>query len=344
MAKKIIETLSIDLGSSFIKVLVSEKIDNKTIIKDFSFFPSFESDAIPRTEEEKNAALAGSLENAVKSISFSGKLAKTAVSGQSVIVRYLSMPKMNHTELKSAIKYEAEGHIPFNLNEVIMDFQVLDGQDKSQDGKMRVLLVAVKRDIIDDRIKLLQSVGLEPELIDVDSFALVNSFEANQSSPSADMTSALVNIGANMTNINILKGSVSHFSRDIAIAGHSLTKAVQSKFSLGYKDAEKLKQNPGDKATEVMIAMENVVKNLVNEIQLSFDYYENQVEKGIDTIYLSGGCASLAGFSDKLQEKLALPVQIWDSLAAFSFVNEAQKEKISSFSSMFPVAVGLALR
>ncbi len=267
----------------------------------------------------------------------------TAVSGQSVIVRHIELPRMSKEEAKNAIKYEAEQHIPFDIKEVTIDFQMLE--EASDPKKIDVLLVAARNDLIDSHLKLIQAAGLKPVVIDVDSFALVNALEASRGKKEEAV--ALVNMGAKLTNINIVRDGTSYFTRDISLAGNNLTKAIQESLDLDVPQAEKLKKEEGEAGGDSPLsnALNPILKDLVSELRLSFDYYENQaLERTTNRILFSGGSARLKNLDKFLTEALGIPAEIWNSLDGLGVSSDINKERLTDAVPLLAVGIGLALR
>lgn len=275
----------------------------------------------------------------------------TSVSGRSVIVRYLNLPVMENDELKGALRYEADKYIPFEIDEVAIDGQKLEEIDSAAGGEseMKSLLVAVKKDLIQEHVSLIQDLGLTPVVIDVDSFALGNAFELrNLHSPRLEdenKITALVDIGASKTNINILKGSTSCFSREVYMAGNSLTEAIVCDIHLEESEAEELKRNPQGREGEVQGAITPVLDDLANEIHLSFDYFENQFDQQVGDIYVSGGSAMSHGLTEAFERIFDRGIHLWDPLENVEVLaDRVDIEAIRNHACQLPIAVGLGAR
>ena len=271
--------------------------------------------------------------------SFHTKRVVTAVYGKSVIVRYLSMTRMPEEDLRNAIRYEADKYIPFDVEDVVMDSQPLpdDHLMEAAENEMRVLLVAVKRALIDDHVSLLNGLGLQPTVIDVDSFAVGNAFELARGGAfyeeDADRAIALLDIGANKTNINIFYGGTSYFTREIYLAGDELD------------GAEQRKREPGEHPEEVMEAVMPSFDDLANEILLSFDYFENQFDREVEEVYLSGGGARMQGIEEALERTLNRPTHRWDPTDGIEIhEGTVDGDRVRSNAGQLAVAVGLAAR
>lgn len=225
----------------------------------------------------------------------------TSVSGRSVIMRYVNMMSMPAEELESAVYYEANKYIPWEVEDVQLSCQQLGGVDER--GQMRVLIVAAKRDLVDEHVSMLSRLKLRPSIIDVDHFALGNAFElCNQSGELAgeDEAVALVDIGASKTCICIYRGNSEIFTRPVFTAGESITDAIARRFGEEPADVELMKWNPGDAEDVIRESMLPVLEEIGSEARLSFDYYENQFERPISRVYVSGGSVQFAGVVSEL--------------------------------------------
>jgi len=262
------------------------------------------------------------------------------MGGEPVIVRLITMPKMKPEELKSSLKFEAEKYIPFNIEEVQIQSQIL--KDNLKDNKMQVLVAAAKKKNIEALVGLVNGAGIKPKIIDVDSFALYNAYEFNHAG--LKETQLLLNIGAKVTNIDILEEGILAFSRDVFIAGDTFTQQLMKGFGLDKTEAEALKKDPKDKKQQVLENLKPALSNLKDEVSSSIDYFESQSEKKIRKIGLSGGSAYLAGLSDFFKENFEIEVEIWDPLAAIEKEPSVDVEKLNKIKSQFAISVGLALR
>lgn len=268
-----------------------------------------------------------------------------AVSGPATIIRYISFPKMNNDELKKSLRFEAQKYIPFPITELNLDSYIL--KENLPENKMFLLLAAVKSEFMNQRLKLMESCGLKINVFDIDSIALINAFNFNypQEDASKQKTTALLNIGASLSNLNVLEGDVPHLSRDIQIAGIKFTQKLVDVMGLDFKSAENLKLNhESDKADKITKAIESVLANLAAEIRTSFDYYESQSSSTVAKIFLSGGGSLFPGLKDMLAGLLGIEVEYWDPLKKISISESLIPEKLKLLSPQLAVAIGLALR
>lgn len=275
----------------------------------------------------------------------------TAVSGRSVIVRYINLPLMEENELKGALRYEADKYIPFDVDEVTIDGVKLGEVDSSEGGEreMKVLLVAVKKSLIQDHVSQIQELGLQPVIVDIDSFAISNAYELRGiNSPrieDEDRVVALVDVGAVKTNINILSGNTSCFAREVYLAGDDLTEAISRQLHVDNQEAEELKRNPQGREQELEDAMLPVLDDLANEIHLSFDYFENQFDREVSEVFVSGGSVHTPGLEAVFERVFDLRVHLWDPTEHLELKGDRiDIEDLKAHASQLPIAVGLGTR
>jgi type IV pilus assembly protein PilM len=270
----------------------------------------------------------------------------TSVSGHSVIVKKLALQPMTEEELEGAIQMEAAQHIPFDIGEVNLDYQILDtGTDSAT---MDVLLVAVKKDKILNYTTAVMQAAKIPTIVDIDAFALQNVYEYNYDPP-GDLTVALLNLGASVMNINIVKGRIPLFTRDVSVGGNQYTDTLQKELDLGFEEAETLKTGvtlPGISDEARLPVLKSVSEIIVLEIQRTFDFFRaTAAGEHIRKIYLAGGSARVYGLTDLLQQELGLPVEQLDPLHRIKYdATGPIGEAIAANPPRLAVAVGLALR
>lgn len=326
------KTVGLDIGSHYVKISELTESQGKHHLSAFS---------IERIEGDSREAKISAIKKVAEKSGISSNKVNISVCGPSVIVRYILVPHMTKSQLESAIKYEAEKYIPFNIEEVTLNAPILE--EKREDDKIRVLIVAAKKSFIEDYVQLIESCGLEPQLIDVDSFALINSFLLSNPGEQSQGIAALLHIGKNFTEINILKDRVSHFMRDITLGGKDLTKMITEKLNMDLADAENLKCNPKEREEEIFSIITPSLNNLLGEISLSFSYYEDQLERGIDRVFLSGGSCKLKKLTKFLSSSLGMEVVVWDPTVNLQVDPGLNQEKLKSCLPMLAVSIGLAL-
>ena len=340
--------VGLDIGSSAVKA-----VELKPVGKSFKV-TAFGTEALPPDSIVDGAIIDGAaVADAIRRL-FEGRGIKTkdvaaSLSGNAVIVKKISLPIMSDAELAESIYWEAEQYIPFDIQDVNLDYQILDrGDAASGKGTMDVLLVAAKKEKIADYTGVIAQAGRSAVVVDVDAFALQNAYEVNYGiDPSAVIV--LLNAGASATNINILQGDQSVFTRDISIGGNAYTEALQRELNLPFETADALKRGlPVDGVTydDARPVLRAVTENVMLEIQKTFDFFKaTAASDKIDRIMLSGGASRAEAFTQMLTDRFEAPVEAFDPFRKVSF--DAKKFKTESAADVAPtvaVAVGLALR
>jgi type IV pilus assembly protein PilM len=341
--------VGLDIGSSAVKA-----VELKPSGKSFRV-AAFASEAVPPDSIVDGAIIdADAVVGTIRRLFDQNKAFRTkevcaSLSGNTVIVKKITLPVMTETELHDSIYWEAEQYIPFDIQDVNLDYQILDsGTGPDSKGSMEVLLVAAKKEKIGDYTNVITQAGRVPVVVDVDAFALQNAYEANYGLEPGRVV-ALLNAGASAININVLQGDQSIFTRDISIGGNAYTEAVQKELGLPFETAEQLKMGiPVDGATpeEAEPVLRAVTENVLLEIQKTLDFFKaTAAVEQIDQVMLSGGLSRVEGFREALAERLHASVDLFDPFRAVTW--DAKKlgglESID-VSATAAVAVGLALR
>lgn len=272
----------------------------------------------------------------------------TGVSGHSVIIKNIVLPAMSADELEESIDWHAEEHIPYDLADVSLDYQVT----ASNSDSTNVLIAACKRERIDNICQAIQLAGKQPQVIDVDTFALQNCYEYNYQ-PREDQVVTLLNIGASTMNVNIVKGTRSLFSRDITVGGSQFTDVIQRNLGVSFQQAEALKRGvphavDGVEETAIEPLVGNVTELVAMEIQKTFDFYRATSEDNetvVEKILISGGGSKLNGLAQELSTRLEIPVEVLDPFRNIKVESgKFDPEYISEIMPEMAVAVGLAMR
>jgi type IV pilus assembly protein PilM len=268
------------------------------------------------------------------------------VSGHSVIIKKVTMPLMTAEELREQISWEAEQHIPFDVADVELDYQVL--RRRQDEGQMDVLLVAAKKEEIQDLVNLVSEARLKPRVIDLDAFTVQNCFEAAYGPAETGRTTVLLHIGASLTTINILADGSTAFTRDIANGGNSITEEIQRQLSISQEEAEAYKcgSGVGIVPQEVPRIISNVVDSLAGEIQRSLDFYlATSGDREIAQVMLSGGAARMESLKEAISNRSRAPVDVIDPLRVAGVDRSTQGiQELEGRASAASVAFGLALR
>jgi type IV pilus assembly protein PilM len=340
--------VGLDIGSSAVKA-----VELKAVGKGYKV-TAFGTEPLPPDSIVDGAIIDGaSVADAIRRL-FDGHGIKTrevaaSLSGNAVIVKKISLPIMSDAELAESIYWEAEQYIPFDIQDVNLDYQILDrGDAASGKGTMDVLLVAAKKEKIADYTGVIAQAGRSAVVVDVDAFALQNAYEVNYGIDPGSVI-VLLNAGASATNINILQGDQSVFTRDISIGGNAYTEALQRELNLPFETADALKRGlPVEGATydDARPVLRAVTENVMLEIQKTFDFFKATASSDkIDRIMLSGGASRAEGFTEMLTDRFDAPVEAFDPFKKVGF--DSKKFKTDEAVDVGPtvaVAVGLALR
>ncbi len=267
---------------------------------------------------------------------------RVSLSGASIITRFITMPEMNAKELQGAIRFEAESHIPFSIDECVLDYQVLK-QDAAT-KQMRIVLVAAKRDLVESRYKLLAEAGVHPEVIDLDVFCLLNAFEALNTGVD-EKSYGLLNVGHNVSSLAIVHEGLPVFAREIPQGGLHVTKALSEVAGITEAQAETMKiEKPAGAADNLKAATVKGFESLSEEVRHSIDFVENEIKGDVKKIYLSGGGALAAGGAEILTEDIGKPVVFWDNQKKMRISSSVDGVWMRLHAAQLNVALGMALR
>ncbi len=343
------QLLGLDIGSSAIKLVQMKEQKGKYVLQKFGMKP-LEPEVIVDGTVMDAGRVVTAIKELVSELNTKVKNVAISVSGHSVIVKKITLPVMSDEELETEIKVAAEQYIPFDLNEVNLDYHVLNATEQADDGQaqMSVLLVAAKKDKINELTELVRGAGLTPSVLDVDAFAVENMYGLNYDTGPDDII-ALVNVGASVMNINILKGGSSLFTRDIAVGGSGYSEAIQRELGVSFDEAEgiKKKHDPlSADAETVTTVLDGVNAEIASEIAKSIDYFKTTVAAGeISKIVLSGGCAKVAGLANQLSDRMNIPVELANPFRNVDTSESGLDEtELAALAPMAAVGVGLALR
>lgn len=269
-----------------------------------------------------------------------------SVSGHSVIVKKIMLPTMPEEELSESIRWEAEQYVPFDINDVYLDYVVLDPGAVGE--TMGVLLVAAKKEKVDDFKNVVTQAGRTPALVDVDAFALQNCYEVNYGADPGRVV-ALVNVGASVMNVNILAQGQTVFWRDITFGGNQFTDALQKAYSLNFEQAESLKRGEpvaGQTAQTIQPVLTGVAEDAAAELQKTLDFFQaTSGAERVDSIMISGGGAKAAHLEDVLKDKFGLPVEVLNPFRSiFTDDRAVDAAWLSEASPSLAIAVGLGVR
>jgi type IV pilus assembly protein PilM len=274
----------------------------------------------------------------------------TSLSGNSVIVKKVTFAQMNETELRDLIRDEAGKYLPFdNIDDVNYDFQIL-GDNEFNPNQMDVIIVAAKKDIVSSYLDALLDAGLNVMIMDVDSFALETMYEANYEYEKDEIV-VIVNIGASITNINVIKSGMSIFTRDFTLGGNSITEALKEKYKITFEEAEKnkvecLPDNNQGNAMELRNSILDFAEPICSEIERSIDYFRSTFGgENIKHVFLSGGSARISGLATTLSQRLNIETEIINPFLRIDYNKKNIDVKaLESIRPIAAVAIGLGLR
>jgi type IV pilus assembly protein PilM len=269
-----------------------------------------------------------------------------SVSGQSVIIRKITVPMMTPAELAEQIQWEAEQHIPFDIKDVQIDYEVL--RKRPEAGQMDLLLVAAKKDEIHDYAQLARDAKLRPQVVDIDAFTIQNVFEFSRGLP-PDHTVALINVGASLSTLNIVARGVSTFTRDIANGGNFISEEIRKRSGMSFEQAEALKcgrPEAGPPPPQLATIIEGVVDSIAGEIQRSLDFFmATSGEAEIARIFLTGGTAKLPMLAQAIERRARAPVEVFSPLEKIGVDAAAvDTAALAALGPQLAVALGLSMR
>lgn len=338
------EIIGIDIGSSSVKLVQIKEQKGAYILQNVGILP-LPLEAIVDNTLMDTSSIVETIKKLLKSLNIRVKDAACSVSGNSVIIRKISLPAMPPEELEDQIHWEAEQYIPFDINDVHIDFQIL-ASDQNDPSKMEVLLVASKKEIINDYLAVFNEAGINLAVVDVDSFAMQNAFELNYDI-GPDNVVALINIGASIMNLNIVKNDISLFTRDVQMGGNLYTEEIQKQFGVSSEEAERMKVS-GDAPDQAKLrdTISRVNETLAMEMRRSLDFYNTTAGEGkINNVYISGGGAKTPMLVEAVQQRLGLPVEIINPFCNVKYnEKEFDPEYLNEIGPLVTVAVGLATR
>jgi type IV pilus assembly protein PilM len=339
--------VGIDIGASAVKVVQFKESKSGYTLKVLDLEP-LPSEAVVDSSIMDSSAVVQAIRDLVERNSI-GKNAEVAiaVSGHAVIIRKISLPLMTEDELDASIQWEAEQYIPFDIADVYLDYQII-GPDPADQGQMEVILIAARREFVNEYTGVIRESGLTPVVVDVGNFAVENIYCALYTEEMLDVV-ALIDIGASGAQLNVLKDNISAFTREIQIGGDSFNEELQKRFGLSNEDAEMLKINgsyEGVDADEARSVIEQVTDNLVQELSRALDFFSATFnDEKVTKVYLTGGVCLTSGLLERFEQVLDIPVALLDP---FSRVNVKESdfdlEFVKSSAPFYAVAAGLATR
>lgn len=338
--------VGLDIGSSLIKVVeVDHSKDRPTMTK--YGIVKLPPEAIVEGELMDQGLVVDGIRECMERAGVSSRDVVTAVSGRAVIVKKVVMDKMNPDDAREAIFWEAEQHVPFDIDDVCLDFQVL--KDDVGANQMEILLVAAKKEMVSAHADIIREAGLEPVIVDVDAFAVQNALEATGGLEEGRVV-GLVNIGSDVTNINIIHNGIPYFTRDLSVGSNMFVEAIQRDLAVGFEEAEALLA--GERAWDDEERAREVIAETAREVSTGLDRSISYLRtagdaEGIDEVILSGGGARIPWLVDILAEKHDIDFRINDATTRIDHADglfEEDGDDPDRVGPLLTVALGLALR
>ena len=335
-------TIGLDIGSSSIKVVEIARDRSGDRLVNYGISEPL-SEAIVDGEIMDRQMVHEAITNLMEARQIKTKNVVTAVSGRAVIVKKILMDRLNEEDAKEAIQWEAEQHVPYDINDVSLDFQIINPNVDQK--KMQVLLVAAKKDMVANHADIVREAGLQPSIIDVDSFAIQNAIEANYDFVPGE-TVALLNIGAEITNLNIVRDSIPHFTKDLSVGSNSFVEGIQRRHNVSQADALGALRGHNESGIDVGSIVQATCEDLSVKIDRAIAFLKSAGDADrVDRILVSGGSARVPGLTNVLAARHGVPVAIVNPVQRLTydpglFGGDAPE----SVAPVLTVAVGLALR
>ena len=334
-------TIGLDIGSGFVKVVEVDHSGDQPEVVRVAMRPLL-PDAIVEGEIMDYGLVSEAVRGLFQDMDLKNPEVVTAIGGHDVIIKKIEMDRMKEADAREVIRWEAEQHVPFDIKSVELDFQILEPE--GQGALMQVLLVAAKRELVENKVGLLQDAGVNPVIIDIDAFALYNAFQHNYPEQSQGII-GLVNVGHETTNVNILENGVPILTRDIPFGSRRIREDLQRERGLTAEQAEDVVQ-----ARETVHELERFVESSADEIAVGIErasafLMTREDGDSVGRIFLSGGGARIPGMAETLGKRMGVPTQLVNSFERTPVQpNAAGDLSIDEAAPMLLLPLGLALR
>lgn len=339
--------VGVDIGATSIKVCQLKESRKGVTLFRMGYHPLEPQTIVDRHVMNSQAVVDG-LKQAFASAKIKQRDVALSVSGQSVISRKITVPIMTTAELDEQIQWEAENHIPFDIKDVNVDYEIL--RRRPEAGQMDILLVAAKRDEINDYVQIAKQAKLKPVVVDIDAFTVQNLFEYNRGLP-PDHTFALINIGATQASINVVSRGASAFTRDVANGGNFVTEQLVKQVGVPFEQAEdmKIQASQPDAGSalpaRVFQVIDSVCDTVAGEIQRSLDFFlATSGEDRISRIFLTGGTANLPQLTGAIERRSRVAVEVMQPLERIPLEKEVDQAALAPRVAQLSVALGLSMR
>ena len=339
--------LGIDISTAAIKLLELSRSGSRYKVESYAVAP-LPLDAVVDKSIVDIEVIASAIKAAVKRSGSKTKQACVAIAGSSVMTKIISMPvELNEEEMESQIFVEADQYIPYSIDDVNLDFEV-QGQNETNPDRVDVLLVASRRENVEDRVEALARAGLKVSIVDVETFAMENSFSVLSEQISEEghaETVAVLDIGATMSSLNVIHQGQSIYTREQVFGGRQLTEEIQQRYGLSYEEAGLAKKHGGLPDNYIVDVLDPFKRAITQQISRSLQFFtSSSLDRPISSIVLAGGCASVMGISDLVEKELKYPVYIANPFIHMALSGKVKPQSLSNDAPAMMIACGLALR
>ncbi|NOT11890.1 MAG: pilus assembly protein PilM [Methylococcaceae bacterium] len=339
--------LGIDISTAAVKLLELSRVAARYRVECFSVAP-LPQDAIIDKNIANVDVIADAIKVALKQSGSKLKQASVAVTGSAVMTKGITMPaSLTDSEMEEQIMVEADQYVPYSLDEVNLDFEV-QGINEHNPQLVDVLLAASRKENVDDRVEALSKAGLKAKIVDVEAFAMENAFSllTHQFADSVEgKTIAIADIGATMATLNVLHSSRTIYTREQSFGGKQLTEEIQRRYGLSYEEAGLAKRHGGLPDNYITDVLDPFKRAMVQQIQRSLQFFvSSSANRGIDSMILAGGCASMPGIDKMVEQILGVPVYVANPFVSMSLSNKVKPQALSNDAPAMMIACGLALR
>jgi type IV pilus assembly protein PilM len=346
LPRKAKTSIGLDIGSSYVKVVEIDHSKSEPVLSSYAV-AKLPPEAIVEGEIMDRSLVIEGIQSCMAKAGVEKKEVVTAVSGRAVIVKKIMMDKMNPEDAREAIFWEAEQHVPFDIDDVCLDFEVL--REDVGANQMEILLVAAKKEMVETHAGLVKDAGYTPIVIDVDSFAIQNAYELTHEDL-GDRVAGLINIGSDVTNINIIQNNIPLFTRDLSVGSSVFIDAIQREMGIGFEEAEGIVNGTAQPEDEEKC--KKIIASACDELSaginrsISFLKTAGDAER-LDEVILSGGGARVPGLREFLSEKHGVEFKVNDSVSKVQQGDKLDSEAAGDLEKLAPmltVSLGLALR
>ena len=340
------QCIGLDIGSSSVKAVQLKRKGSGWALQAFGMQPLVPQTIVDGTIMDQSA-VTDAIRQLWARLKLKQKEVAIAIAGHSVIIKKISVPMMKPDELAANIRNEAEHHIPFGRDDVEIDYHVTNPMTAS--GQTEILLAAAKKEVVSDYVQVVRDANLIPQVVDVAAFASQNGFEVNYQLDGRE-TIVLVNIGAAISNINIVRSGVSLFTRDVTIGGNAFTEEIQKQMGIAADEAEAYKvggsqTEDGVVPQEVLRVMEGVSEVMAGEFQRSLDFFlATTADANVTRIVLAGGSSKVTSLHRAIERRSRLPLEVADAWKKIEVDASLDRTYLAAHSPEALIGVGLSMR